>query len=380
MTFTKTLLGQGPRPLRRRRRVAADGRVRPDVGVRRRDGRAVPDKGRVLTAMSAFWFDHLRRHRPEPPASRLVATTGAPARLGGADDARAARRDAADRVHRARATSRARRGRSTGPTGPCTARRCPRGLQESERLPEPCSRRRPRRRAAARREHLLRRRRRRSSAARSPSRRASDQPRACTRRAPRGPPSGGIILADTKFELGFVDGELVVADEVLTPDSSRFWPADEWKPGITPPSFDKQPVRDYLEARAGTSARRPRRCPPRSSRRPAAATSRPTSASPAGRFADWPGATCRRYDTVTPRCGSRCSSRCGSGPASPIRRARRSSGRCRRSGFDGVHEVRGRQGDPLRPRRRRRGAPPAREVDELCAALPHQPGDRGRRS
>ena len=57
----------------------------------------------------------------------------------------------------------------------------------------------------------------------------------------------GIIIADTKFEFGFVDGELVVCDEVLTPDSSRFWPADEWKPGITPPSFDKQPVRDYLD-------------------------------------------------------------------------------------------------------------------------------------
>ncbi len=57
----------------------------------------------------------------------------------------------------------------------------------------------------------------------------------------------GIIIADTKFELGLVDGELVLADEVLTPDSSRFWPVDEWMPGATPPSFDKQPVRDFLE-------------------------------------------------------------------------------------------------------------------------------------
>jgi phosphoribosylaminoimidazole-succinocarboxamide synthase len=57
----------------------------------------------------------------------------------------------------------------------------------------------------------------------------------------------GIIIADTKFELGVVDGELVLCDEVMTPDSSRFWPVDEWKPGTTPPSFDKQPVRDYLE-------------------------------------------------------------------------------------------------------------------------------------
>jgi phosphoribosylaminoimidazole-succinocarboxamide synthase len=57
----------------------------------------------------------------------------------------------------------------------------------------------------------------------------------------------GIIIADTKFELGLVDGELVLCDEVLTPDSSRFWPQDEWRPGATPPSFDKQPVRDYLD-------------------------------------------------------------------------------------------------------------------------------------
>jgi phosphoribosylaminoimidazole-succinocarboxamide synthase len=58
----------------------------------------------------------------------------------------------------------------------------------------------------------------------------------------------GIIVADTKFELGFIDGELSLCDEVLTPDSSRFWPADAWRPGAAPPSFDKQPVRDWLEA------------------------------------------------------------------------------------------------------------------------------------
>ena len=58
----------------------------------------------------------------------------------------------------------------------------------------------------------------------------------------------GIIIADTKFELGLdPDGRLVLIDEVLTPDSSRFWPADEYRIGISPPSFDKQYVRDYLE-------------------------------------------------------------------------------------------------------------------------------------
>ena len=57
----------------------------------------------------------------------------------------------------------------------------------------------------------------------------------------------GIIIADTKFEFGFVDGKLVLADEVLTPDSSRFWPKDDYSPGGPQPSFDKQYVRNYLE-------------------------------------------------------------------------------------------------------------------------------------
>jgi phosphoribosylaminoimidazole-succinocarboxamide synthase len=58
----------------------------------------------------------------------------------------------------------------------------------------------------------------------------------------------GILLADTKFEFGWVDGELILIDEVLTPDSSRYWPEEAWQPGHTMPSFDKQPVRDWLDA------------------------------------------------------------------------------------------------------------------------------------
>ena len=59
--------------------------------------------------------------------------------------------------------------------------------------------------------------------------------------------SKGIIICDTKFEFGLVDSKLILIDEVLTPDSSRFWPADEYQPGRSQPSFDKQFVRDYLE-------------------------------------------------------------------------------------------------------------------------------------
>ena len=58
----------------------------------------------------------------------------------------------------------------------------------------------------------------------------------------------GIIVADTKFELGFIDGELAICDEVLTPDSSRFWATEDYSEGSTPPSYDKQPVRDWLES------------------------------------------------------------------------------------------------------------------------------------
>jgi len=63
----------------------------------------------------------------------------------------------------------------------------------------------------------------------------------------------GIIIADTKFEFGTRDGRVILVDEVLTPDSSRFWPADQYVPGRTQPSFDKQPLRDWLdvERRAG---------------------------------------------------------------------------------------------------------------------------------
>ncbi|HZU38462.1 MAG TPA: phosphoribosylaminoimidazolesuccinocarboxamide synthase, partial [Gemmataceae bacterium] len=68
------------------------------------------------------------------------------------------------------------------------------------------------------------------------------------RRAARYARERGIIIADTKFEWGrLADGAIILIDEVLTPDSSRFWPADTYRPGTSPPSFDKQFVRDWLE-------------------------------------------------------------------------------------------------------------------------------------
>ena len=99
----------------------------------------------------------------------------------------------------------------------------------------------------------------------------------------------GIIIADTKFELGLVDGELVLCDEVLTPDSSRFWPASDWVPGTTPPSFDKQPVRDYLETLDWDKQPPP---PPLPAEVVAATSARYREAYEritARSFADWPG-------------------------------------------------------------------------------------------
>jgi phosphoribosylaminoimidazole-succinocarboxamide synthase len=69
----------------------------------------------------------------------------------------------------------------------------------------------------------------------------------------------GIIIADTKFEFGVYENELILVDEVLTPDSSRFWPADQYRVGENPPSFDKQFLRDYL---AGLSWNRQPPAPP----------------------------------------------------------------------------------------------------------------------
>jgi phosphoribosylaminoimidazole-succinocarboxamide synthase len=72
----------------------------------------------------------------------------------------------------------------------------------------------------------------------------------------------GFILADTKFELGYVDGVLSLCDEVCTPDSSRLWPADQVVPGQTPPAFDKQPLRDWLDAQGWDRTPPPPPLPP----------------------------------------------------------------------------------------------------------------------
>ena len=211
----------------------------------------VPDKGRVLTGHLRVLARSAGRRRAQPP---LIVRSGRPARR---------RREIAGWPGRVMLVRRAEmlpiecivRGYLTGlgvegvPGERHHARHAAaRRLRESAQLPEPVFTPSTKADDGPRREHLVRGRRR-------PRRRRAGRARRATSRwqlyrAGRGagPRERGIIIADTKFELGLVDGELVVCDEVLTPDSSRFWPVDEWEPGTTPPSFDKQPVRDYLEA------------------------------------------------------------------------------------------------------------------------------------
>jgi phosphoribosylaminoimidazole-succinocarboxamide synthase len=101
----------------------------------------------------------------------------------------------------------------------------------------------------------------------------------------------GIVIADTKFELGFVDGELIICDEILTPDSSRFWPAESWGPGTTPPSFDKQAVRDWAESTGWDKASAPPPVPAEVIAQTRERYIRAYEQISGRRFGDWPGAT-----------------------------------------------------------------------------------------
>ena len=208
----------------------------------------VPDKGRVLTAMSAFWFDHLA----DVVESHLISTDLADLPHG-AQNPELARRVML--VHRAEMlpVECIVRGYLTGSawkeyaaSGTMHGSDLPAGLLESAQLPEPVFTPSTKAEYGDHDENI--------SFERAVDLIGADlaeQARRISlelyRRGAAWARDRGIIIADTKFELGLIDGRLVVADEVLTPDSSRFWPVDQWQPGSTPPSFDKQPVRDLLD-------------------------------------------------------------------------------------------------------------------------------------
>jgi phosphoribosylaminoimidazole-succinocarboxamide synthase len=208
----------------------------------------VPQKGRVLTAMSAFWFEELADVCPNHLLSTELEHVPVPAR----------RPQLAGRVTLCRRAEMLPiecvvRGHLAGSawaeyqrSGTVHGMPVPAGMRESERLPEPMFT--PSTKAASGHDENISVDQATALVGRETVERASEISLELYRRGAARALDAGIVVADTKFELGFVDGELVLADEVLTPDSSRFWPADGWEPGRTPPSFDKQPLRDHLSA------------------------------------------------------------------------------------------------------------------------------------
>jgi phosphoribosylaminoimidazole-succinocarboxamide synthase len=210
----------------------------------------IPDKGRVLTGLSVHWFRELAGVAP----SHLVSTDVAsfPADL----------RDLRDLEGRAMLVRRAEmlqvecivRGYLSGSAwkeyrgkGTMHGLPLPAGMRESERLPEPVFT--PSTKAEQGHDENITVDEAASIVGADVIKRAAEISLALYQRGAALAAECGIIMADTKFELGFIDGELAVCDEVLTPDSSRFWDVATYEVGSTPPSFDKQPLRDWLEAR-----------------------------------------------------------------------------------------------------------------------------------
>jgi phosphoribosylaminoimidazole-succinocarboxamide synthase len=251
----------------------------------------IPDKGRVLTAITAFWVEQLAEVAP----SHLVGLEVPP---GAADGDKS--RELLGRVMVVRRAEMLPiecivRGYLSGSawaeyqrSQTMHGQALPAGLRQSERLPEPVFT--PSTKATSGHDQNI------SfdaavdligadlaEEARRISLAAYEQGAALAA-------ARGIIIADTKFELGVIDGRLAICDEVLTPDSSRFWPADRWEPGGTPPAFDKQPLRDWLEGTGWGKTPPPPHLPPdvvKATRdRYVEAYERLTGL----RFVDWPGA------------------------------------------------------------------------------------------
>ena len=209
----------------------------------------VPDKGRVLTAMSAFWLEKLADIAP----SHLVSLDPADFPPGADDIDDAAGRTMLVRRAEMLPIECIVRGYVSGSawkeyraSGTVHGTTMPSGMQESDRLPEPVFT--PSTKANEGHDENISF----EEAGRIVGEDVAGQAReislAAYARAADWARARGIILADTKFELGWIDGELALCDEVLTPDSSRFWAEADWQPGRTPPSLDKQPLRDWLEA------------------------------------------------------------------------------------------------------------------------------------
>jgi phosphoribosylaminoimidazole-succinocarboxamide synthase len=214
-------------------------------------GSGIPDKGRVLTQLSAFWFDFVADLVPHQVLSTNVADY--PAALEPYADILRGRSMLVRRTTPL-AIECVARGYLSGSgwkdykaTGLVCGIEFPPGLRESDRLPAPIFT--PATKAESGHDENIGE----PEAATIVGAERLAQAKALTlalyARGAAHAAARGIILADTKFEFGVSDrGDLLLIDEVMTPDSSRFWPADAWQPGGPQPSFDKQFVRDYLES------------------------------------------------------------------------------------------------------------------------------------
>jgi phosphoribosylaminoimidazole-succinocarboxamide synthase len=210
----------------------------------------IPDKGRVLTQLSVFWFDFLREVTPTHFLTARLEDY--PAALGAFHEQLEGR---SMLVRRARMVDIecVARGYLSGSgwkeyrqQGTVCGIKLPAGLRESDRLPEPIFT--PATKAQTGHDENISFARMAELVGGDLARRLRDLTLEIYGRAARYAESRGIIIADTKFEFGFVGDELVLGDEVLTPDSSRFWAAASYQPGGPQFSFDKQFVRDYLES------------------------------------------------------------------------------------------------------------------------------------
>ncbi len=208
----------------------------------------IPDKGRILTALSLFWFDYLG-----VPHHLLSTDVNACGAAFAAHAAELAGRTMLVRKTRVVPIECVVRGYLSGSgwkeyrqSSAVCGIRLPPGLRESERLPEPiftpATKEEQGHDINISFEEMVR------VTGDAVARDLSERSLAVYSRAAAYARERGIIIADTKFEWGQLpDGQLILIDEVLTPDSSRFWPLDQYQVGASPPSFDKQFVRNWLE-------------------------------------------------------------------------------------------------------------------------------------
>ncbi|MHB8671694.1 MAG: phosphoribosylaminoimidazolesuccinocarboxamide synthase [Acidimicrobiales bacterium] len=247
----------------------------------------IPDKGRVLTAITAFWLEQMADVAPSHLISLDVSGLDVePGMVGRSMLVRRAEMLPLECIVRGYLSGSAWKEYSR--SGTMNGIPLPTGLRESEQLPEPVFT--PSTKATTGHDENISVDQAADLVGADMVKEAAEVSLEIYRRGAAWAAERGIIIADTKFELGMIDGRLSLCDEVLTPDSSRFWDAGSWAPGTTPPSFDKQPVRDWLEGTGWDKSPPPPALPPdvvaATSARYVAAYERISGR----RLADWPGA------------------------------------------------------------------------------------------